>query len=575
MPTTPELRQTPDLVIENARIWTGDPQQPWAESLAVSQGRFLAVRSGRFSLDDDVPRHDMGGAFVMPGIHDAHAHMDREGLKTQRLSLAHCTSIADIQDAIRRKAATLPEGEWIVTMPLGQGPHFFNALEGIRERRPPNRHELDEAAPSHAVYIPGLFGNWGKPPGYYCLNSLALQRNGLHAGSQPSLPGITLQRDDAGELTGVIVETTLRPVTEFDLLPAVPRFSLEDRIAGLEVSMQRYSQVGITSVYEGHGLAPLTLAAYRHLHEQKRMSVRAHLVLSPTASDVAAAEVLFRDTLAPFRGNGLGDDWLRMSGVHIAWGGNPRLASLSRQNLPDTGWSGFVEQGWSPQEYRDLLMLLARYDLRLNAIVSDQLHEVVPILREVHRQYDLRGRRWVIEHIGRARREDLQALRDMDLWTTTIPTYFLWKGGHAYLDEPDNGEQIVPHQTLLELGIPLAIATDNIPYHPFFTIQVVMQRQERLSGRRIGPGQALSLDQALRLFTHAGAGLSWNEHRLGIIRPGYLADFIALGQNPFETPVEELHRIGCTHTFVDGRCVYQGEGRPPQPGFFASPSHCC
>jgi hypothetical protein len=114
-------------------------------------------------------------------------------------------------------------------------------------------------------------------------------------------------------------------------------------------------------------------------------------VLSPAWSGFEEASRTIRDWLAFARGRGLGDAWLSVSGVHIAWRGDPMLAELARRDLPNTGWAGFVEQANSPAEFRDYCFLLAQHGVRLNTIVSDQLHEVMPIIEEVAARFPLVG----------------------------------------------------------------------------------------------------------------------------------------------------------------------------------------
>jgi predicted amidohydrolase YtcJ len=343
---------------------------------------------------------------------------------------------------------------------------------------------------------------------------------------------------------------------EFDLLPAVPRFGFAERLDGVRRSMQLYNACGTTSVYEGHGSAPQTIAVYRELWERGELTVRVGLVLSPSWADLGEAHKAMRDWLAYARGRGLGDPWLRVSGIHVAYGGDATVAALARTQLPDTGWSGFVEQATTPEEFRELCFLAAEHDLRLHTIVADRLHEVVPALEAVDARFPLAGRRWVIEHIARARLADLQALKRLGLYVTTIPTYFLWKGGRAYLDEPDGGDLVVAHRHMLDLGLPLAIATDNIPYDPFFTLWVTVARCERTTGRVIGPQQCLDTETALRLFTVAGAELTFDEDWKGPLRPGFAADIAVLSDDPTELPTERLRELKCRMTLVGGRVVY-------------------
>jgi predicted amidohydrolase YtcJ len=279
-------------------------------------------------------------------------------------------------------------------------------------------------------------------------------------------------------------------------------------------------------------------------------------VVSPTWAGVAEARTAMRDWLAYARGRGLGDPWLRISGIHVAYGGDATVAALARANLPDTGWSGFVEQATTADEFREFCFLAAEHDLRLHSIVADRLHEVVPVLAAVHERFPLANRRWVIEHVARARIEDLRALKRLGVYVTTIPTNFLWKGGRAYLDEADGGEAVVPHRHMLDLDLPVAIATDNIPYNPFFTLWVTVARRERTTGRIIGPRQCLDAETALRLFTVAGARLTFDETWKGPIRPGFAADLAVLSDDPTALPADRLRELRCRTTIVGGRIVY-------------------
>ena len=292
---------------------------------------------------------------------------------------------------------------------------------------------------------------------------------------------------------------------EFDLLPAVPRLDLPSarRACGGRSSSTTLRD---HQRHEGHGSAPETIAVYRQLWERGELTMRVGLVVSPSWVSVAEARKAMRDWLAYARGRGVGDPWLRISGVHIAYGGDATVAAPARAHLPDTGWSGFVEQAHTADEFREVCFLAAEHELRLHTIVADKLHEVVPVLEAINERFPLADRRWVIEHVGRARMDDLRALKRLGLYVTTIPTYFLWKGGRAYLDDPDGGDMVVPHRHMLDLGLPVAIATDNIP-----TIHSSRcgRRWRDASAPPTASSVAAVFDThtALRLFTVAGAQL--------------------------------------------------------------------
>src|SRR5215471_8868154 len=150
-----------DWILQNGHVITLDRRRPAATALAIADGRIVAT-GGRADVRAWKGRRtrvvDLAGATVIPGLVDAHAHLDREGLKRIGPSLERCRSIADVQAVIRQLAARRPRGEWIVTMPLGVPPFYLDPPAGLAERRWPNRADLDAAAPEHPVYIRGIWG---------------------------------------------------------------------------------------------------------------------------------------------------------------------------------------------------------------------------------------------------------------------------------------------------------------------------------------------------------------------------------------------------------------------------------
>ena len=539
---------------------TFDDASSVRQAVAVTGERIAAVGTDAEILALAGPKStivELRGHTLIPGIIDAHAHMEREGLKRMRVSLAGLRSVGAILERIAAEAKRTPMGDWIVTMPVGDPPFFFGGPDTLAEKRMPNRREIDAAAPDHPVCITGVFGNWGRPPGYTALNTLGLQRNGIGRDSQPACNGVTIERDAAGEPTGIIVERNNRPTVEFDLLRAVPKFTANDRVVAMRASMQLYNAVGITSVYEGHGSAPETIACYRMLAEQAEMSVRTTLTVSPTWNDMAEADHTMRDWLAYARGHGFGDDWLRVSGVFIGFGDDPVVAKITRKALPDTGWTGFVESANTAEDYRAYVESAARHDLRVHTIVGDRLSEILPILDDVDRVHPLAGRRWVLEHVGRIAPHELPMLARLGIGITTIPVYQLWKNADRYLGDADGGNSAVPHRHLLDNGIPVAAGTDNIPYNPFFTVWAMVARQERTTGKVIGPGQRLDAETALRLLTRNGAWLSFAEAHKGTVEAGKFADLAVLSHDPRDTPADALPQIKSLLTMVGGRIVHR------------------
>jgi len=531
-----------------------------AEAVAIASGRILYAGPGDKVMELRGPRtkvHDFGASTLIPGFNDTHAHSDSLGLKTIRPSLQGAKSIADILDRIRKLVAASKPGEWIVTMPIGEPPYYWEADKSLAEGRLPNRHDLDSVSPQNPVYIASPSGYWGEPPCFMILNSLALKANGIDRTTKPRVDNVEIVHDASGEPTGLIIERNYTRMAEPDLLPAVPRFTLEDRTEGLRRSLSIYHDKGTTSVYEGHGCAPDVVASFRQLWEQNELTLRSGLVLSPAWLSTAEADYTMRHWLSFARGQGFGDDWLKISGVFVGYGGNPQFNDLLRKDMGDTGWGGGLASVNTPSDFEELCMLAGKHNLRLHTLASDKLHEVVPILERVAKHYPIGERRWVIEHISKASERDLKAIKAMGVAVTLIPAHYLWKVGHTFASLDDGQLDLLsPARGLSELGVPVSAATDAVPNDPLFCMWVMLARKDRRSGKIMGANGAINNETALRLLTVNGAWLTFEEDRKGPLLPGYFADIAVLSGNPLTATAEGLLDISCQATMVGGRWVH-------------------
>ena len=551
--------QTADTIL-TGNVLVLDRAGSTAEAVAIADGRILFAGRRNKVMELRGPEtklHDFGANTLIPGFNDTHAHSDSLGLKTIRPSLEGAKSIADILGRIRKLVAGRKPGEWIVTMPIGEPPYYWEADKSLAEGRLPNRGDLDSVAPDNPVYISSPSGYWGEPPCFMILNSLALKLNGIDRATKPRVDGVEIVHDASGEPTGLIIERNYTRMAEPDLLPAVPRFTQDDRIEGLRRSLPIYHDKGTTSVYEGHGCAPEVVASFRELWERKELTLRSSLVMSPAWLSTAEAEYAMRYWLSAARGRGFGDDWLKISGIFVGYGGNPQFNDLLRRDMGDTGWGGGLPSVNTPSDFEELCLLAGRYNLRLHTLASDRLHEVVPILERVAKHYPIGERRWVIEHISKASERDLNAIKAMGVAVTLIPAHYLWKVGHTFASLDDQQLDLLsPARGLIELGVPVSAATDAVPNDPLFCMWVMLARKDRRSGKVMGANGALTNEAALRLLTVNGAWLTFEEDRKGPLLPGYFADIAVLSGNPLNVSAEGLLDIRCVATMVGGRWVH-------------------
>src|SRR5262245_36596046 len=213
-PATAHVAPPADLILKNGKVITVDGAFRIAPAIAVSDERIVAVGS-----NEDMAAHtgpmthviDLRGRAVVPGLIDGHAHMDREALRAVFPSLGPVRSIRDIQDRIAELARGKRPGEWIVTMPIGEPPYYFDVPGSLAEKRWPTRHELDQAAPDNPVYIRSIWGYWrGSFPLVSIANTKALKRAGITRATVSPVESLTIERDANGDPTGVFVEGAVR-----------------------------------------------------------------------------------------------------------------------------------------------------------------------------------------------------------------------------------------------------------------------------------------------------------------------------------------------------------------------------
>ena len=554
---------TATIAISNGKVATLDPQGRIASAIAIEGNRILAV-----GADDEVAqlcteetqRLDAGGRLIVPGLIDGHAHMDREGLKERLPSLSGCTSIDDILQRIQQLVRERPAGSWVVTMPIGEPPFYENVPGVLKEGRFPNRRELDRVSPDHPVYIRPIWGHWRNTlPLVSVANSRALEMAGITRETMPPAPSIQIDRElDSGEPSGILYEFTYKPLVEKTLMALIPQFTLDDRIEGLRRSMEIYNSTGTTSVFEGHGIAGEVFAAYQALRAEGPLPVRSSLMFSPAwpSADRDAVIDLLVDWGRWLAGRGLGDAHLRMAGLYTEsdYSEENRLRALCG---PYTGWAGFNFDSALPENVMvDMMVEAARAGIRVGSFSPNLLS----LYEKVNVRTPITDQRWLIEHIGVFSRDEVKRIRDLGLVLQAYTGKYIWQDGEKLREElgDEGSEQVVPMRELLDAGVHVSLATDNVPPTMFVPIWHAVARQtESGGGRVLGAGQKISREEALACASREGAWLSFEEDFKGTLEPGKAADLAILSEDLFSVDEARIPEIVADLTITDGRIVYE------------------
>lgn len=554
----------PDLIVHNGRIHTLDSAGRTVQALAVQGGTITGTGSNEEILaraGSCTRTLGLAGRTVVPGFYDAHPHLDRMGLRDLcGVKIAHCKSVAEICAAVREAAAHTPAGEWIVTLPMGAPPedYVFDAGQ-LKEGRFPDRHDLDKAAPDNPVYIRSPWGWWSRLPLPAVSNSRALALAGVTRDTRAPAK-IEIVKDTNGEPTGLFLERNWAPVLEYTLFECVPRFTYEDRYTGLRHAVRASSAVGTTSAFEGHGVTPQVIDAYRRLEAAGELTLRMLLPMSvPSAAfgDRKIGEMLahWAPRLAG-RGSDAGSaGLLREEGLCLDVA-DPNTARIIARGYPYEQWAGHFYQSLPHGRLVALGLEAAKLGIRVCTLVCYELERVLRAFEEIDAQISIRDRRWVAVHVTEATPDQIRRIKTLGLVATVTPNFMYMARDRFNLQAL--GARGTPIRQLLDAGIPVALSTDGVPHSMLFALWEALARWDNDGKQTLGES-GLSRMEALRLATTAGHYLTWDEDTRGPLAPGMAADFVVLDDDPLNCELDRICDIGVERTFIAGHQVH---GKP-------------
>ena len=455
-----------ELILHNGHVLTLDTASRITEAIGVAASAISAlgpsseVLAGRGHATRVI---DLEGATVCPGFYDSHAHMDREGLKARGgFSLAGRHSVKDIVEGVRLGVEQTPPGEWAVFMPLGTPKlNYIYRPDQLAEGRFPTRHDLDAVSPDNPVYIRVPWGWWVHRPFVSIANTRALELAGI--GPDTRAPyNVEILREGNGEPTGVFLDRSYAPVIEYTLLRCAPRITFEDRVAGCRLGAAAYAAAGTTSIYEGHGLTPAILDAYRRVHEDGDLTVRSHLPLSvPGASvdDRRLAQVV-EEWATRLGHGGSGDDMLRLEGICVDVA-NEKTAAIIGEDYPYEAWAGHFYHSLDHDRFVKIGIHAARLGIRLSCLICYELERVLRAYEAINEVVPIHDRRWVMVHVIEATDDQIARMKKLGVIATVTPNFMYMASDRFNLHEI--GERAIPIRRLLDAGVPVSLSSDNVP----------------------------------------------------------------------------------------------------------------
>lgn len=526
-------------LLYNAHVYTLDSRLPQAEALVVEGEHIAAVGTSQALLDEfggRCQRVDLEGMVVIPGLTDAHLHLDHYAQSLQKIDCETATR-AECLRRVGERSQKTPPGEWV----LGHGWNQNIWPEGFG-----SAVDLDVVSLDHPVYLTAksLHAAWA--------NSAALRLAGITADTADPQDG-RLGRDSSGKPNGILFESAMSMVAR-----VVPEASESQVVQAIDQAQAALWGMGLTSVHDFDRRR--CFVALQDLRQRGRLHLRV-LKSIPLELLPQAAEVGLR--------SGFGDDWLRIGPVKAFADGalGPQTAAMIQPyegGAADNYGMLFLD-GESLYEVGRQAVENG-LPLAVHAIGDRANHEVLEAYQRL-RDYEailshggtrLRHR---IEHLQVIHPDDAVRLAQLEVIASMQPVHAtsdmemadrFW-GKRAALSYAWRTQ--AQHGAVLAFGSDAPVESPN----PFWGLHAALtrRRQDGTPGPQGWyPEQRLDMQQALAAYTLGPAYAAGMEDRLGKLAPGYLADLLTLKRDPFACPPEMLFELRPFSTMVGGEWVY-------------------
>jgi len=533
--------ETADLVLKNAVVHTVNPRQPRADAVAVRQGTIVAVGS-----DEDVARlvgsgtrvFDLHGRTVVPGFHDAHAHLLGIGFARLDVDLTGTTSYAEVVERVARAVKDRAPGQWV----RGRGWHEekWSAPAPGSVRGFPTHEALSAVSPDNPVVLERADGH------AVLANARAMARRGIDRGTRAPKGG-EIVRDDHGEATGIFVDNAQE-------LVAPPERDPEEVERAVELAMDECLEKGVTSLTDA-GEPPEVLALLRSLADEGRLRIRVEAM----AGGLDTLRTLDRPEV------GRGGGFLTIRAVKLYADGalGSRGAALLEPYADDPGNVGLLVTPRERLLEAARLALEKGFQVATHAI-GDRANRLVLDVYEqaLGERGDVRDPRFRIEHAQILDAADIPRFGRLGVLASMqgihCPSDRPWAPRRLGMDRIREGAYA--WRKLLASGARILNGTDAPveDVSPIRNFHATVTRQDD-HGQPPGgydPDQKLTRAEALRTMTLEPAYGSFEEDERGSIAPGRDADLVVLSQDILSVPDDALLQTRVVAAIVDGRIAW-------------------
>lgn len=519
-----------DTAYMNARVWTGAGPDVRSDAIGIKGDRIAAV--GAEAVRAHTGRRtrivDLQGAFVTPGFIDPHVHFVKASMMLSQPSLRDAANPREFVARVAAAARTLPKGQWL------EGGNWDQDRWGGEM---PNRSWIDPVTPDTPVAVIRYDLHM------LLLNSLALKLAGIDRNT-PDVPGGVIERDTNGEPTGIIKDAAkdlvLRAIGE----PTPDQIDGATR-QGIALALSK----GVTQVHPTE-LEAITFDSTRRLRARGVTGLRFRHYL-PLKDWETQAALIARE--------GRGDDWVQWGGCKVVFDGSlgSRTARFYEPYADEPGTRGIIVT--DPADLRRWMLGADKAGLQVTAhAIGDEANDIVlDTMAGVAAANGARDRRFRVEHVQHMKAQAISRFQKQGIIASVQPYHAIDDGRWAVRRIGDERLKMsFAFGSLVRSGAHVCMGSDwpVAPIDPLTGLDAAVNR-ETLDGKNPQgwyPDQRVTLAQAMRCYTHEGAYAGFNDTRIGLLAPGFLADLVAWDSDFFAVEPHALRKAKALRTIVGG-----------------------
>ena len=550
-PSATAPQKSADLILSNAKIYTVDQQQPWAEAVAVKDGKIVFVGSNEEAknwADKDTKQQNLQGKLLLPGFVDSHAHPAAGGAYVRSLSLDTYANPEAWVQQIKDYAAANKEA------PLLFGYGFLASAFGPEG---PTAAMIDSVVADKPVFImdEGFHGGWA--------NSQAMALLGIDKNTPDPVPGFSYYKRDAeGNPTGYFLEKTA--TSAMDKLEIINAQSVA---LGTGDIFDIFNSYGVTAVFDAGALSvdDIQVEVLDKLHEQGDFTVRMVASHAVTSSDAYASAIerikaKKQNTQRPM---------YHINTLKIMNDGTieGRTAGMFEDYQGEPGNSG--PSVFTQAQINDMVTQATanNIDVHIHALGERTIAEALDAIETAKKAHPDSTSRHAICHVQVIRDEEIKRFVELGVTAQSTPLWASYDDfGKQFVSE-DQFNRYFRYNSFKQAGVKMAFGSDfpasgagTLGMSPLFNIETGHTRQSAgEADAKIQPNknERLDLESLIKGYTLDGAYQMHMDDQIGSITVGKYADFVVLEQNLFEADTYEIHRIPVETTYLGGEVVYQ------------------